>query len=197
MALSRPGNLTTLLDKIERKALSGGNSSMSVGEVMDTIGRRAYGPLLLIIGVMSVSPLALIPGSTWIFALLTLLVAAQMALNLKHPWLPASALRLSFPQKKIVGALKKVRPWTAGIDRIVKPRLEFLAGEPWIILVALLAIAAALVTFPLSLIPFAPAIPGATVILVGLGVTARDGVVLAFAMAAMAAKGVWLASWFD
>jgi hypothetical protein len=36
-----------------------------------------------------------------------------------------------------------------------------------------------------SLIPFAPAIPGVTIILVGLGITARDGLVLGLAMLVM------------
>jgi hypothetical protein len=42
------------------------------------------------------------------------------------------------------------------------------------------------------LIPFAPAIPGAAIILVGLGITARDGVVLGFAMLVMGGVAVWL-----
>jgi hypothetical protein len=141
---------------------------------------------------MSVSPLAMIPGSTWAFAVLTLLVAVQMALHRKHPWLPESALKLSFPEDKVEGILKKARPWTKAIDKVVRPRLEFLAHEPWIIIVALLAIVAAIITFPLSLIPFAPAIPGAAIILVGLGVTARDGVVLGLAMLAIGGVAVWL-----
>jgi hypothetical protein len=193
-----PSTLTELLDRIERRAEQDGpgatEGSLSLKEILDLVGRRAYGPLLLAIGVLSVSPLALIPGSTWAFAVLTLLVAAQMAFNLKHPWLPDSALKMSFPEPKIDGALKKVRPWTRAIDRVVKPRLEFLAGEPWLVLVSLLAIVAALITFPLSFIPFAPFIPGATIILIGLGVTARDGVLLGVAMVIICAGTWWAAS---
>ena len=42
-------------------------------------------------------------------------------------------------------------------------------------LVALCVCAAALITFPLSLIPFAPMAPGIAIVLFGLGMTARDG----------------------
>lgn len=192
----KPETLSGLLDRIDRHIEKDGDSKphkkVSLGEILDIIGRQAYGPLLLIIGIMSVSPLSMIPGSTWAFAVLTLLVAAQMALHKKHPWLPKSALKLSFPEDKVGGALKKVRPWTKAVDRAVKPRLEFLAHEPWLIVVALLAIVAAIITFPLSLIPFAPIVPGITVILVGLGVTARDGVVLGLAMLVMGAAAIWL-----
>lgn len=188
-------DLTSLVERIEQHMAADGHApqdKISVGQILDIVGRRAYGPLLLIIGLMSVSPLALIPGSTWTFAALTVLVATQMALHRSRPWLPASALRLSFKEDKVGSVLEKVRPWTKTIDRFVKPRLEFLAHEPWIIITALLAIVAAIVTFPLSLIPFAPAIPGVAVILVGLGVTAHDGLVLGLAMLAMVGASVWL-----
>jgi len=194
---ARPENLTSILDRISKRIENDGpavrSQKLSLGDILDIVGRQAYGPLLLIVGIMSVSPLALIPGSTWAFALLTLLIAAQMAINLKHPWLPKAALRVSFPEDKVSGALDKVRPWTRAVDKVVKPRLEFLAHEPWLLLIALLAIAAAIVTFPLSFIPLAPLIPGLAVILVGLGVTARDGLVLGVAMVAVGAAGVWLA----
>lgn len=196
MAARQTHNLTGLLDKIEQRVKRDGGDAaegkLSMGDILDLAGRRAYGPLLLIIGIMSVSPLSLIPGSTWGFAVLTLLVAAQLGLNLKHPWLPKAALNMSFPEKKISSALKKVKPWTRAVDHVVKPRLQFLAGEPWLALVALLAVIAALITFPLSLIPFAPFLPGATIILIGLGLTARDGVVLGIAMLAVCVAGYWL-----
>ena len=196
--MARPdsaSNLTTLVARIKRRMAADGHKpgdKISLGDILDIIGRQAYGPLLLIIGIMSVSPLAMIPGSTWAFALLTLLVAVQMALHRKHPWLPKSALDFSFEENKVEGALKKVQPWTRAVDKVVKPRLEFLAHEPWIIIAALLAIVAAIITFPLSFIPFAPAIPGAAIILVGLGVTARDGLVLGLAMLAVGGIAVWL-----
>lgn len=199
MTSSHP-TLTGLLEKIEER-LSGdddkqADGKLSLGDILEVVGRRAYGPLLLIIGILSVSPLALIPGSTWAFAALTLLVAAQMAFNRKKPWLPKAALKTSFPEDKVSGALKRVRPWTQAIDKLVKPRLEFLAGEPWLALVALLAIVAALLTFPLSFIPLAPLIPGSTIVLIGLGVTARDGLVLAVAMLVVLAGGWWLGQKF-
>ena len=46
----------------------------------------------------------------------------------------------------------------------------------------------------MSFIPFAPAIPGVTIILVGQGITARDGLVLVVAMLLMGGRGVaWIA----
>lgn len=190
-------DLTSLLDSIEKRVEEDGPSpggKLALRDMLEVVGQRAYGPMLLIIGILSVSPLSLIPGSTWTFAVLTLLVAIQMAFNKRHPWLPKAALAASFPEAKIKSALEKVRPWTKAVDKIVRPRLEFLAGEPWVAMIALLAIAAALITFPLSFIPLAPFIPGVTIILIGLGVTARDGFLLGIAMLIVCLGGYWLAA---
>jgi hypothetical protein len=193
---AEPHTLTALLHQIEKRIDGDGPGpagKVSIQQILDVVGKRAYGPILLIIGIMSVSPLGLIPGSTWTFAVLTLLVSAQMALNLPHPWLPAAALRASFSEAKIQAALCKVRPVTRVIDQIIRPRLQFLADQPWLMIVALLAIAAALITFPLSFIPLAPFLPGATIILIGLGITARDGLALGAAIAITGAAAFWIA----
>ncbi|RYE37789.1 MAG: exopolysaccharide biosynthesis protein, partial [Hyphomicrobiales bacterium] len=116
-------DLTSLLDSIETRIDRDGSSpqgKLSLHDILEVVGQRAYGPMLLIIGILSVSPLSLIPGSTWTFAVLTLLVAIQMAFNKRRPWLPKSALNASFREKQIHAALKKVRPWTRAVDKIVR-----------------------------------------------------------------------------
>ena len=87
-------------------------------------------------------------------------------------------------QGKFVSA---ARPAAGVLDRIVRPRLQFLADAPWVAAVALLCILAALITFPLGLIPLAPIVPGIAIVVFGLGLTARDGVLLALGGAIMAA----------
>ncbi|MGE0828195.1 MAG: exopolysaccharide biosynthesis protein [Hyphomonadaceae bacterium] len=84
------------------------------------------------------------------------------------------------------------RPWAQRIDRVLKPRLTFLATAPFVFLIALACIAAALVTFPLGLIPFAPLAPGFAIVFFGLGMTARDGLFLALGLAAVGLAG-WAA----
>lgn len=72
------------------------------------------------------------------------------------------------------------------------PARGFLAAPPFVTPVALCVAAAALATFPLSFIPFAPLAPGIAVVLFGLGMTARDGVCLSLGMA-LTAGAFWLA----
>jgi hypothetical protein len=187
-------NLQSLLDRVgEECGPHGGAVSISLGEVLETVGRRAYGPLLLLIGLFAISPLTAIPGFTWLSALLVLLVAGQMALGRQTPWLPKKALAVEVSREQLQKGVVAARPWAKRIDAFVAPRFTFMTAPPCVILVALICVLAALVTFPLGLIPFAPLAPGIAVVLCGLGITARDGVLLTLGIAAVAGA-VYLAS---
>ncbi len=176
----------SLLDVIEHKVDEDGQrTSITVREVFEVIGRRAYGPLLLLIGLISISPLTLIPGSTWAFAALTLVISLQLAFHKHTPWLPQQVLAIRLPEDPLAKFIEAARPTARVLDRFVRPRLEFFADTPWVIGVALLCALAALITFPLGLIPLAPLAPGLAIVVFGLGLTARDGVLLALGGAIM------------
>jgi hypothetical protein len=185
-------DLSSLLDVIESKVDEDGErTTITVREVLEVIGRRAYGPLLLLIGLIAISPLTLIPGSTWAFAALTLALALQLALHKRTPWMPPKVLAMRLPEEPLAKFIERARPTARFLDRFVRPRLEFFADAPWVIGVALLIALAALITFPLGLIPLAPLAPGLAIVLFGLGLTARDGLLLALGGAIMG-TAVWI-----
>jgi hypothetical protein len=166
--------------------------SLTLGEVLDAFGRRSYGPLLLVIGLFAISPATIVPGLTWLAATLTLIVAGQMALGLKRVWLPRGALQAELPRDAVLGGIEKSRGFAKRIDGLLRPRLTFLSGPPFVNIVALLCIVAALITFPLGLIPFAPLAPGIAVVFFGLGMVARDGLWLLLGTAFLSGA-IWLA----
>lgn len=187
-----PTNLNGVLDEIAAKC-DGDETpqSLTLGEILDAVGRRSYGPLLLVIGLFAISPVTVIPGLTWLAATLTLIVAGQMALGLPRIWLPAKALEAQLPRTMVKSGIEKSRGVAKAIDKLLKPRLTFLSKPPLVNLVALLVIAAALITFPLSFIPLAPLAPGLAVVFFGLGMVARDGLWLALGTAVMTGA-IWL-----
>jgi hypothetical protein len=152
-------------------------AALTLGEILEAVGRRAYGPILLVIGLFAISPATIVPGLTWAAALLTLLVAVQMLIGLKRPWLPKALLDLKIPRQPLVRFVEDARPRAAALERSgwLETRLAFLSAPPLVNLVALAVIAAALVTLPIGLIPFAPLIPGIAIVLFSIGITARDG----------------------
>jgi hypothetical protein len=143
---------------------------------------------LLVIGLLSISPIAFVPGVTWACAALMFLLGAQMAIGLSTPWLPRALLTLRVPRRMLGGFLNKTRPHALRLEEhLLHERLLFLTAPPAVMLVALFVMAAALVTFPLSFIPFTPLAPSLAVVVIGLGMTARDGVWVLVGMAGVAA----------
>lgn len=190
---AEPTNLEGVLDEIAAKCDGDPTpDSLTLDEILDSVGRRSYGPLLLVIGLFAISPATIIPGMTWLAAALTLLVAGQMALGLPRIWLPKKALQAQLPRNAVRSGIEKGRGFARAVDKLLKPRLRFLSKPPFVNLVALMVIAAALITFPLGLIPFAPLAPGLAVVFFGLGMVARDGLWLALGTLAMGGA-FWLA----
>lgn len=147
-----------------------------LGVLLNAVGRRSYGPILLLLGFIAISPLTALPFTTSIVAAITLLIAGQMALGLQRPWLPRALLNLRLPRKAFIHLLDHARDRVDRIDGVVlHHRWTFMTVPLFVNFVALCVCAAALITFPLSLIPFAPMAPGIAIVLFGLGMTARDG----------------------
>jgi hypothetical protein len=192
---SQPDGLSDVFDELNNSVNRESETAhVRLGVLLTAVGRRSYGPLLLIIGLFAISPATVVPGMTTVAAVITLLVAGQMALGLSRPWLPKFVLNLKVPRQPFFAFLDKARPRVERIDgHWLKPRWEFLSAPPFVNLVALCVIAAALVTFPLSFIPFAPLAPGIAVVLLGLGMTARDGFWLLLGVA-LTAGAFWLAA---
>lgn len=180
-------NLEGVLDEIAEKCANDDTpNSLTLGEILDSVGHRSYGPLLLVIGLFAISPATVLPGMTWFAAALTLIVAGQMALGRPSIWLPRKALGAELPRAMVVSGIEKSRGAAKTIDKLLKPRLTFLSRPPFVNLVAVLCLLAALITFPLGLIPLAPLAPGLAVVFFGLGMVARDGLWLGLGTAAMA-----------
>jgi hypothetical protein len=186
-------NLAGLLDRIAETddgPRDDHTRRITLREIFAHVGRRSYGPLLLFIGLFSISPATILPGMTWLSAVLTLVIAGQMALGMRRVWLPRRALDASFSAEGVRKAVAGLRPWARRIDAFLKPRLHVLADPPLVSVMALVCIAAALITFPLGFIPFAPLAPGLAIVLIGLGMTARDGLVLLLSLLPAVAAGV-------
>lgn len=192
---SPPDSLTQVLDEVQKQV--GEDSSapkdMSLGELLGATGRKSYGPLLLIIGLFAISPATIVPGMTWLVAVLTLVVAGQMAVGLKHIWLPRWVLSAKAPRAMVRVGVRGARTWSLRIDGLLRPRLTFLAEPPFVNLIALLCIVAALIMFPLGLIPLAPLAPCLAVVFFGLGITAHDGLWLGLGAFVMTGA-LWLAA---
>jgi len=174
-----PNPLGRLLDEVDELAENKGEREpVAVRDVLHRVHGRAYGPLLLLIGLFSISPATLLPGMNWLVASVTAIVSAQMILGAPHPWLPRRALDARMKASEIRRTLTGAKPWARRLDYWLRPRLTFMTRPPFLNFAGVLCLIAALATFPLGLIPAGPVAPGLAITFVGLALMASDGLLL-------------------
>ena len=171
--------------------------SVTVEDLLNAVGRRSYGPLLLLLGFVAVSPLTIVPGANWLIALIVLVFAIQLLLGLKFPWAPKRALKFAFPRSALQKGAATAEKYAHIIDQFVKPRLTFLTEFPFVMIIALVCIAAALITFPLGVFPFGPLLPSLTILILGLGLTGRDGLMILLGLAPLIGTAILVVNFWD
>lgn len=105
--------------------------AVTLGALIDEIGTRSFGPLLLLAGLVTVMPIVGdIPGVPTVMALLVLLVAGQLLLGREHFWLPRWVLDRRVRRDRLVRALGWLRRPARWVDRLLRPRLAWLVRGP-------------------------------------------------------------------
>jgi hypothetical protein len=178
-------NLEAVIDRLNAAARENG-AKVSVGEVVDTVGRRSFGPILMLAGLLGMSPLGMIPTAPTVIALVALLVALQLIFGRKSIWIPRFLAKLSIPWERLAKAAEAAKRPARAVDRAVKPRLAALTSETGERIAAVGCALAALAVPPLELVPFGGLAPAAAIAAFGLGLVARDGIVMLIAFAATA-----------
>ncbi|WP_334162765.1 exopolysaccharide biosynthesis protein [Phenylobacterium sp.] len=186
-------DLEDLLADLDRAASTNG-AKVSVGEIMDTIGKRSFGPLLLLGGLLGMTPVSAVPTAPTIIALITLLVSVQLLFGRESVWIPRFLEKLSVKADRVKKTVKVSRKPARIVDRLVKPRLEALT-RPWADrVVALVCMLVAMVVPPLELLPFVAFVPSMAIATFGLGLIARDGLLVLTAFV-ISTTALGLAAW--
>lgn len=176
-AEDQPKNLDDLLQQLEQAGED--DRPVSIRSMLEATDRRSFGALLLVPGLLVLSPLSGIPGLPSVFALMVTLIALQLLVGRKHFWLPAWLLQRSAPRRKYDKALAFLRRPARQVDRVLRRRLTFLTHGPLAIRIsALLCLAIAATMPPLEIVPFGNSIAGGALTLLGLGLLARDGLMI-------------------
>lgn len=185
--------LEQLLDRVEEAAHERDRVSLDV--ILEMVGRRTFGPLLLLAGLVTLAPvIGDIPGVPTIIGIFTLTIAGQLLLRREYFWLPRWLLRRSVEQHKLCKALKWMRRPARFIDTLLRQRLTFLiqsrGGSYSIALIcALVAVAMPL----MEVVPFSANGAGAALAAFGLALIAQDGLLALFAFV-FAGAGIGLAA---
>ena len=181
-----------ILDDLGRMASE--TDEPSVGEVIEALGGRGFGPLIFVPALIEITPIGGIPGVPTFLAFIIVVIAVQIVLGRDHLWLPGFVERRSVSGDRLEAAAGKLRPVGKRLDRWFHGSLERLTGPGAWRVAAVICIGLCLTVPPLEFVPFASTAPMAAVAMFGLAMTFHDGRLMATAFAASALSlgvGAW------
>jgi hypothetical protein len=175
-------SVTDLLDRIDSAAA--GHEPTSMADVLDQVGNRSFGPILLLAGMVMLAPvIGDIPGVPVLMGLLVIVTSAQVLAGRDHFWLPPWLLRRSVSQNKIRKGVRWVRPVGRFLDRWSKPRLTRLTRGAGLFIAAAACSVVAAATPLMEVVPLSANIAGIAITAYGLALIAADGLIAIFAVA--------------
>lgn len=152
-----------------------GVTRVSVGDIIHVVGDRSFAPLLMLVGMLLVSPLSGVPTFPSMVAVVVSLVTLQMLCGRRHFWLPARLLDVHVPCDKLHTALNWLQKPARFVDRLTRPRLTVLVRGPSIYVIALICLSIACLLPLMELILFSSSVAGAVLVMFGVALVARDG----------------------
>ncbi|CAN5860097.1 exopolysaccharide biosynthesis protein [soil metagenome] len=169
-----------------------GGAKVSLGEIIDTFGRRAFGALLFVLAIPNLLPLP--PGSSTILGAPLLLISPQMVIGFDTLWLPKFIDDRQLNRADLARVFDRLLPWLERIEQVSRPRLMFMFGPVGDRLIGLVC---TLLSFVLILpIPLGNLLPALTIAVLAFSMVQRDGLlaIAGYALAATSAAVLMLSA---
>ncbi|NBC00397.1 MAG: exopolysaccharide biosynthesis protein [Bacteroidetes bacterium] len=174
MTDASPACLAQLLDRLRKTTQQG--SRVSMADLLDEVGPRSFGVLLLVAGLITLMPLVGdIPGVPTVMAVFVVLVAGQLLLRRRHLWFPEWLLNRSVGAEKLETALDWLERPAQFIDRWLQPRLQWLTHRAAAYPIAIACLFVAALMPVMEVIPFSANLAGAALTAFGLSLITNDG----------------------
>lgn len=170
-------SLTDALFQIEEH--SNGNSKITFADIVEALNSRGFGALLIGPALITILPTGAIPGIPALCAVLIMLFSVQILLGRDYPWLPKRLENISFDAQAYKRGVKKIKPYIQWIDSFFHPRFEVLTGHTADICVAIICILLSCLIIAFGFIPFMPMLPAFAVLMLALGLSVHDGLLVA------------------
>ena len=183
----QPHSLDQLLDRIEAAAEEE-PERVQARTILKLVGTRAYGPLLLLAGLIMVAPvIGDIPGVPTMLGVFVFLISGQLLLHHHRFWLPGWLLNRSMAHDKVCKTVRWSRRPAQFTDRFLRRRLQALTGPAAHYAIAVMGIIIAAGTPLMELVPFSANFAGAALAAFGLALVAHDGLfsLIAFILSAV------------
>lgn len=153
---------------------------LDFGGLMQGLGRRAFGMLVFLATLPAFIP---IPIGGALSGPLVVLLAVQLLIGLRRPWLPGFIARRGPTRQTLARFERIVAPWLQRLEHLVRPRLPVVLDHRLATLVTglLLLLLGVLLSLP---IPFTNYLVGGLILLFALALLERDGALMLVAWGA-------------
>lgn len=149
------------------------SESLEVGQLVDRVGDRGFGLLLLSLSLPSALPIPA-AGYSVPFGILLLILAVQMMAGKPHPVFPERLQKIQLG-KKLAERMLAGASWIfRKLEWIIRPRMRWVGRKAGLFFMGILvACMAILMMVP---IPMTNTFPAFVIFLIGVGLTEEDGV---------------------
>ena len=148
--------------------------TLDFNALLGGLGRRAFGMLLFVAALPAFIP---IPIGGALSGPLVVLIAAQLLVGLRRPWLPQFIARRGPKRQSLARFERIVDPWLGRLEHMVKPRLTAILDHR--LATAFTGLLLLLLGVLLSLpIPLTNYVFGGIILVFALALLERDGVLM-------------------
>lgn len=175
------GQLNEVLEEIRGAAQDNAGPKVSVGDMIDALDERGYGPALAVIPLIELTPIGGIPGFPTLLAMIIAILAIRLLLGYEHFWAPDWLRRRRLKSSSVEKSLDWLRPLASRIDAGLHERLRPFVGDTGQRVACLVILILLLTVPPLEFIPFATSGPMIVIAIFGLAILFRDGLLMLFA----------------
>lgn len=166
----------------ELRDLADREDRVSVGDVLDAIGDRSYGPAIMLPAMTEWTPVGGIPGVPTLLAAIIAVAGVQLIVDKDHLWLPDVLQRRATSGKKLHKVADRLGGVAGWLDQRFHRRIPRFVRDPWPRVAGIIILLLCLTVPPLELVPFASSAPMIAIAAFGLALLARDGLLMLVAI---------------
>jgi len=164
---SQAASVSEILDQIG----AGKARKVSVADILDAFGDRAFGALIFVFAAPLMLPMP--PGASAILGAPLMFITAQWMLGRRTLWLPQALLDRTMSMSDFRAVTTKMKPYLQRLERRMRPRLTFMYNRFGDRLLGAVCFALSIIVF--LPIPFGNMLPSLAIAAFAIGAAERDG----------------------
>ena len=168
-------SLSKVLDTLED---AGAEDRVTINQILEKFGDRSLAPILLVPAMVTATPISGIPGVPTLTGLIVGLIVVQMLMGRHTLWVPETVGKRGVSRDKMAKSVAFLRKPVGWLDRMMKPRISWLAKRPWNYAALLTCLAIAVTTPLMEFLPFVISIAAVAIGIFAAGILMRDGLVI-------------------